>query len=177
MSKIMVVILLGSLLRAQTGQPPDVWSPLKYFVGSWEGTSNGQSGSGKVERDYQFVLGGKFLQVKNKSVYPAQAKNPKGETHEDWALFSFDRSRKKFVLRQFHAEGFVNQYLLDSKSDDNKTLVFLTESIENLPAGWKAKETYRILNDNEFTEVFELAAPGKELELYSETKFQRKSRP
>lgn len=106
-----------------------------------------------------------------------QEKNPKGETHEDWALFSFDRGRKKFLLRQFHVEGFVNQYLLDSKSEDGKTLVFITESIENIPAGWKAKETYRIVNDNEFIEVFELAAPGKEFELYSETRFKRKTRP
>jgi hypothetical protein len=178
MSKVILcAVLLCSPLLAQTGQQQDVWSPLKYFVGSWEGTAKGQAGNGKVEREYQFVLNGKFLQAKNKSTYPPQEKNPKGEVHEDWGFLSFDQGRKKFVLRQFHVEGFVNQYLLDSKSEDGKTLVFITESIENTPAGWKARETYRIVNDSEFTEVFELAAPGKDFELYSETKFKRKSRP
>lgn len=74
-------------------------------------------------------------------------------------------------------EGFVNQYISDSKSEDGKTLVFITESIENIPAGFKARETYRIVNDNEFTEVFELAEPGKAFEVYSETSFKRKGRP
>lgn len=174
---LLLVALLSASAATQTNQKPDVWAPLKFFVGAWEGPSKGQPGQGTCEREYQFALNGKFLQVKNKSTYAPQEKNPKGEVHEDWGLFSFDKSRKKFVLRQFHVEGFVIQYLLDSKSEDGKTLVFISESIENIPAGWRAKETYRIVNDNEFTEVFELAAPGKEFELYSETKFKRKGRP
>jgi hypothetical protein len=174
---LLLLALMAASAATQTNQKPDVWAPLKFFVGAWEGTSKGQPGQGTCEREYQFAFNGKFLQVKNKSTYAPQEKNPKGEVHEDWGFLSFDQGRKKFVLRQFHVEGFVNQYLLDSKSEDGKTLVFITESIENTPAGWKARETYRIVNDSEFTEVFELAAPGKDFELYSETKFKRKSRP
>src|SRR5262249_33801455 len=137
-SMIMCAQLLLALLpcaptQAQTTQQPDVWEPLKYFVGSWEGAAKGQPGNGKVEREYQFVLNGKYLQAKNKSVYPPQEKNPKGEVHEDWGLFSYDRGRKQFVLRQFHVEGFVNQYALDRAASNDKTLVFVTESIENIP--------------------------------------------
>jgi hypothetical protein len=175
MSKVILcAVLLCSPLLAQTGQQQDVWSPLKYFVGSWEGTAKGQAGNGKVEREYQFVLNGKFLQAKNKSTYPPQEKNPKGEVHEDWELFSYDRSRKQFALRQFHVEGFVNQYKLDAAASNNKTLVFVTESIENIPAGWRARESYQIVSNDEFVEVFELAAPGKEFEVYSENRFKRK---
>ena len=89
-------------------------------------------------------------------------------------LLSFDKSRKQFVLGQFHVEGFVNQYLMTSSSADGKTFVFTTESIENIPAGWRARETYRILSADEFVEEFELAAPGKDFELYSESRHQRK---
>jgi len=175
MSKVILcVVLLCSPMLAQTGQQQDVWSPLKYFVGSWEGTAKGQAGNGKVEREYQFILNGKYLQAKNKSTYPPQEKNPKGEVHEDWGLFSYDRSRKHFVLRQFHVEGFVNQYKLDTAASSNKTLVFVTESIENIPAGWRGRESYRIVSNDEFVEVFELAAPGKEFEVYSENQFKRK---
>lgn len=39
-------------------------------------------------------------------------------------MMSFDKARKKFVLRQFHGEGFVNQYVMTSSSDDGKTIVF-----------------------------------------------------
>jgi hypothetical protein len=52
---------------------------------------------------------------------------------------------------------------------------FVAESVENIPESWRASETYRILNYGEFIEVFELAGPGKEFELYSENRFKRKS--
>jgi len=54
------------------------------------------------------------------------------------------------------------------------TLVFVSESLENLPPGWRARETYKIMSDDEFIEIFELAAPGMEFELYSENNFKRK---
>ena len=38
------------------------------------------------------------------------------------------------MLRQFHIEGFVNQYKLESISADGKTIVFISEAIENIPA-------------------------------------------
>jgi len=168
------LILLPGILYAQEDKKVDVWSPLEFFVGKWEGTGTGESGIAKVEREYQFVLNEKFLQGKNKSVYEPQEKNPKGEIHEHWDFFSYDRGRKKFVLRQFHVEGFINQYVLDSLPPDGKTLVFITESIENIPSGWRARETYKIHNEDEFQEIFELAAPGKEFEVYSENHFKRK---
>jgi len=143
-------------------------------VGSWEGTSEGCSGKSKTERDYEFVFNGKFLQARNKSIFEPQEKNPKGEIHEDIGFFSYDDNRKKFVLRQFHVEGFVNQYVLHSIAEDGKTMIFVTENIENVPLGWRARETYRILNDAEFTEVFELAAPGKDFEVYTKNHLRRK---
>src|ERR1700752_1351368 len=114
---LMAMLLLPSFVTAQSGQH-DVWEPFKYFVGTWEGTGKGQPGASKIQREYKFVLNGKFLQAQNRSVYEPQAKNPKGEIHEDWGLLSFDKSRKQFVLRQFHVEGFVNQYVMTSSSAD-----------------------------------------------------------
>ncbi len=87
---------------------------------------------------------------------------------------SFDKARKTFVLRQFHVEGFVNQYVMTTSNADGKTIVFTSESIENIPAGFRARETYKILGPDEFKEVFEVAEPGKGFELYSEGHFKRK---
>lgn len=93
--------------------------------------------------------------------------------HEDIGYFSYDNGRKIFALRQFHIEGFVNQFKLDSISPDKKTIVFISESIENIPPGFKAKETYRLLSDNEIEETFEIAEPGKEFSVYSKVKLVR----
>lgn len=153
-----------------------MWTPFNFFIGSWTGSGKGQPGVSQVERTYEFILNGRFLQVKNKSIYLPQDQNPKGEVHEDIGLISYDKGRKVFVFRQFHIEGFVNQYVSEVLSPDGQTIPFVTESIENIPAGWRARETYRILNPDEFTETFELAAPGKDFEVYSKSHLKRVTR-
>ena len=87
-------------------------------------------------------------------------------------MISYDRSRKTFVLRQFHVEGFVNQYAAEPVRDG--VLSFQSEAIENIPASYRACETYTITSPDEFVERFKLAEPGKDFELYTETRFKRK---
>jgi hypothetical protein len=88
------------------------------------------------------------------------------------SMISYDATRQRFVFRQFHTEGFVNTYVQEPNTDAN-TIVFVSEAIENIPAGWRAREIYTILNNDEFTERFELAEPGGEFELYSEAHLRR----
>lgn len=84
----------------------------------------------------------------------------------------FDRSRKKLVLRQFHVEGFVNQYAEDAGTTADR-LSFTSEQIENIPPGWRARETYIKRGSDAFEEIFELAEPGKAFEVYSHARFTR----
>lgn len=165
-------LVFCSIQLAQTNSAPDNWRPVRFLVGSWEGDVSGQPGSGQSQREYKFVLNDRYLEVRNKSTYPVQPKNPKGEVHEDWGMISYDRARKRLVLRQFHVEGFVNQYAAETSADG--ILSFHSEAIENIPAGFRARETYTITGANEFIERFELAEPGKDFEVYSETRFRRK---
>ena len=174
MRRILLVILLLPLLAyAQSVPQNERWQHFKFFIGTWKGTGKGEPGVSVVEREYKIVLNNKFINVKHKSSYEPQARNPKGETHEDWGYISFDRARKVYVMRQFHVEGFVTQYYAQTITPDGKTIVFLSENLENLPAGFRARETYKILNESEFVEVFELAPPGKEFSVYSENHFKR----
>ena len=144
---LLLAVALSSTVagtRGQSAAPADTLAPLARLVGRWTGTSEGQPGKGQVERQYERVLGSKFIQVRNRSIYPPQEKNPKGETHEDIGYLSFDRARKLIVLRQFHIEGFVNQYSLEPSSTLDR-VVLVSESIENIPAGFRARETYVFL--------------------------------
>ena len=164
---------IASAQNKQSDQT-DPFKPLRPLIGKWEGDSKGQPGIGKMEREYAFVLGNRFVRVTNKAVYAPQEKNPKGETHEDLGFFGYDRATKKLSFRQFHIEGFVVQYSLESISEDARTLVFTSTAIENISPGWIARETYRFLNNDEFVETFALAGPGKEFTTYSETHFRRR---
>lgn len=152
-----------------------MWTKLNFLVGTWRGTGEGKPGVSQVERTYQFVLNGKFLEVKSQSAYSPKSPGAPGEVHQEMGLISYDTGRKAFVFRQFHLEGFVNQYVWapPAASEADPPIVFTTESIENIPAGWRARETYQVLNADEFVEVFELAAPGKDFELYSRSHLRR----
>jgi hypothetical protein len=175
MKKIFYLLLiLPSLAYSQTASHDSIWLPFKYFIGTWSGDGVSESGKGKYERTYQWIYNGTFIEIHNKSSYPPTTNNPKGEVHEDLGYFSYDKARKTFVLRQFHIEGFVNQYVLDSISPDKKIITFKTEAIENIPKGWQAKERYRIINENTIEESFELAEPGKDFSVYSKVTLLRK---
>lgn len=161
---LLLLMPLSSL--AQLTKKDSVWLPFSGFIGEWIGTGKGADGAGTYERSYRQVLNKNYIEVRNKTIYPPNEKAKSGYTHEDVGYISYDKTRKTFIFRQFHAEGFVNEYRMDSISADKKTLVFLSEAIENIPAGWRAKEVFSITNTG-IQEVFYLAAPGKEFEAYS----------
>jgi hypothetical protein len=166
---LVMVVAVCSLATAQTPSPLTALDPL---IGKWQGTQEGQPGAGTVEREYSRILRSRFIQMTNRSVYPAQEKNPKGEEHEDIGVFSNDSARKRITFRQYHVEGFVVQYAMEPIAKPG-TLVFISESIDNIPAGYRARETYHLRGPDEFDEVFELAEPGKDFTVYSRSRLKR----
>jgi len=162
-----LVVLLAAVAAAQS----DPWAPLRSFEGKWEGDTSGKPGTGTTTREYRFELNNKFMFQRDKSEYP---KDPAGKPllHEDFGVFSYDSDLKKIVWRQFHSEGMVNEYALESVSADGKSLEFVTTRIENLP-GFRAKKQYRIVSANEIEETFWLAPPGKEFATYTVAHLKR----
>ena len=170
---IALLLIAPQLSYAQLTKQDSVWLPFKHFIGTWTGTGEGVDGKGTYERSYQYALNKKYIELKNKTVYAPTKENPKGYVHEDFGVISYDKMRKTFVFRQFHIEGFFNQYVLESISADGKTIVFVTEFIENIPKGWRCRETYTLNEDNELSEAFEMAEPDKNFEPYSHASFKR----
>jgi hypothetical protein len=77
------------------------------------------------------------------------------------------------VLRQFHPEGFVNQYTVNNAESTPTKLVFDSERFENYDNAARARETYEVISADEFIETFELGEPGKPLQVYSRNHFKR----
>lgn len=169
---VILLFIIPSPGLSQNAGQDSIWTPFKFFIGSWNGKGEGDPGKGNYERTYQFIFNNKFIEINSKSTYPPTNKSPQGEVHKDIGYISYDKIRKTFVLRQFHIEGFVNQFILDSISTDGKTIVFTSEAIENIPTGWRAKEMYQI-HDGEFIETFELAPPDKDFEVYTKVTLKR----
>lgn len=53
-------------------------------------------------------------------------------------------------------------------------MVFVSAAIENIAKGFRARETYLLKSENEIEEIFELAEPDKDFEVYSKVKLVRK---
>lgn len=133
---------------------------LDFLVGDWRGTTRGKPGEGTVERSCARTLNDRFVECRTTVTYAR-------EVHVERAFYSYDKVAKKLRLRQFHGEGFVNAYV------ESEPLVFVTTEIENIPAGWRARETYEPKSADSWTERFELAGPGKEFDVYSSAVLER----
>ena len=169
---LLTILWMTAMPAVAQQATPDPFAPIAPLLGKWSGASEGQPGTGTVERDYERALRSRFIRVRNRSTYPPQEKNPKGETHDDEGFFSFDRARKRLVLRQFHVEGFVNTYVQDMDAKPG-TVSFTSEAIENIPAGWRARETYVFHGADDVEEIFELSEAGKPFTVYSRTRLKR----
>lgn len=165
-----VLALTALSAPAQTQQPADSFAPIRVFEGQWQGPSSGKPGTGTTTREYRFVLNGHFLRQHDKSVY----QTPDGKTfvHEDEGYFSYDTARKKILWMQFHSEGLVNEYAVDSISDDGKSITLVTTEIENLP-GFRAKKVYQVVSPDMIDETFWLAPPGQDFALYTTAHLKR----
>lgn len=182
LSRRTAILVLGSLAAACASAPQPATAspalhmrlqPLSRFLGRWRGTGTGESGNSTVERSYTSVLSGRFIEVRNTSTYAPQAANPKGEVHDDIGYLSFDNTRKLFVLRQFHTEGFVNQYAAKTPEFVGDELVFASEAFENIPASVKARESYVFTSPDNFEELFEIAEDGETFQAYSHNTLTR----
>jgi hypothetical protein len=171
--KRLAVPLLAILLALSAAAQSDPWAPIRIFEGKWQGEITGKPGKQLSSRQYHFELDGKFLSQRDDSVFQNDDAAAKPKTRVDFGYFSYDKFLNKIVWRQFHSEGFVNEYRLETVSADNKSLEFVTVRIENLPEGWRAKKSYRVISNDDIEETFSLAPPGKDFEVYTQAHLKR----
>ena len=106
--------------------------------------------------------------------------NGRWATLEDW--FDLQRMRDDYVPTGFKSYSAKRDVLkghpfesFERRHFSKASIVpgFTTIRIENIPAGWRAKESFRVLSPDEFVETFSLAAPWKDFAVYSETHLKR----
>jgi hypothetical protein len=169
MSKFSPLVVLFLVLSAGVASARDAkndkLAAISWLVGDWAGVSEGQPGVSASSRHAKRVHNGKFIMIEGRSVYPKQEKNKSGEVHTSTDIWSFDKQRNLIVMRQFDNLGFVSTYVQDRAASKDGRLVLVSEHLENVPKGWKARYTYSYNAPNEYHERFELDS-GKGFELY-----------
>lgn len=158
------------LARDPKGDPLSAVAPL---VGEWAGVGEGQPGISAAVRHAKRVQDKRYIMVEGRSVYPKQEKNKSGEVHTSIDLWSYDTQRKLIVMRQFDNLGFVSTYVQDRAASTGGRIVLVSEHLENVPAGWKARYTYAFPAPNEYHEIFELATNDEGFKPYVSGKYLR----
>jgi hypothetical protein len=143
---------------------PDPWTPFRFFIGRWQGRGEGNSGPFQDSADFQFVGGGRFVQVKHDLRGAPSAKNPQGDASQEFGFFSFTAARGIYELFQFRPDGSVSRYLCRKILDEGKTFIFVGVPEEGAAVGPKTKVTFKITGPQEFSLLIEVAAPDKDYE-------------
>ena len=161
MKKKFILFFTCTLIYTTSFSQTTPFDNLKFVLGAWTGTGNGYgNNTSTVVSSFNFVMNRTYVAVKNESHFKPTEKNPKGEHHIDNGFISYDRARKAVVFRQFHIEGFYNQYVLNNELSTNELLVFETEYIENFVPNGKAKWTIKKISDTEIETYFDLSTGG-----------------
>ena len=178
----MIRFLVGLLLALVTvcssaADPPSRLNPLMWLAGDWRGIGEGEPGTSASERHVEPILGGHFLRMDGRSVYPKQERNPHGEIHMQMNVWSYDAARDAIVLREFDDLGFAATYVVDKEASSDDRLVLNGEHLENVPQGWRARYTFTFAPPDEFRETLELDADGKGFAPYVSNRYLRIGAP
>lgn len=142
-------------------------NPLENFeqlIGNWKGTGTGfGNAQSEVSASYKWLMNKQYIEVKHHSEFEPTDQNLEGEIHDDQGIISFDKDRKVVVFRQYHNEGFFNEYVLNDSLSSPSSFIFETERIENFVPGGRAQFTIRVLDKNKIQTVFDVGFPGREM--------------
>jgi hypothetical protein len=157
----LVVFLSASHLSGQAvtqGEAPSEMKQLTFLAGKWEGTGSMRRGPGepaqaKVTEVATFKLQGSVLLLEGRGV----AKTPEGidmVVHDALAVISFDKAKKRFVIRTYRAGGEMLEPEIEVA--DHKIIWQFDE-----PRAGRIRFTLTVGNDGLWREIGEASRDGK----------------
>lgn len=161
-----LVLVFGASTGFAQPAGTDALAPLAPLIGDWTGVGEGEPGISAATRHAERVQDGHYIRIEGRSAYPKLEKNKAGEVHGSTDFWSYDKARKLIILRQFDNLGFVSTYVQDKAASRDGHIVLVSEHLENVPAGWKARYTYDFVGRDEYREHFELDPDGKGFRTY-----------
>lgn len=160
MARILVLLILWpSVLWSQEDAPHETMDLFSFLVGSWEGEAGNDTAQGTGQRDFSFILDGEFIHIVNRIELKSSPTDSSTWLRQDWGIMNVDNTRETLVLRQFSDDGSITRYVADSVyGEDDITIVFVMESIENVPDGTWARLIITLHGPDEFSELLERGA-------------------
>lgn len=174
-SLLSLACIIASSAIGQETKHIDQWKPFRVLIGEWVGTTDSAAdGKPNATCSFKFALGNSCIEMRARVEGTAQPGKPGTKPHEELSILTYDRSRRLYVLRQFHSEGLSQRFVHDGIPGDGGSFVFVSEAIENVPEGWRMRATYRIKDGDKFEVTLDRAPPGKDFKTYRRIEYHRK---
>ncbi len=158
---VCLIVFFPSLVWSQESAGQDNLELFRFLVGSWEGEVRSEGGAGTGQREFSIILKGEFIHIKNRIELESPQTDSSIRLREDWGIMNIDDAQETLVLRQFSDDGSITRYIADSVfGEEDVTVVFVMESIENVPDGTWAKLTITIHDPDRFSELLERGVSG-----------------
>jgi hypothetical protein len=154
---IFLCVVLASSLNIFTAasRSDDLWGPLNFLVGDWNGEGGGKPGQGPGNMSVTWDLDRQVMINKGHSEYPASKDRP-ATVHDSLMIIFKDPSGEKLRATYFDNEGHVIQYAIEA-SENPVTIRFVSDALPSTP---RFRLTY-IRRENNMDIKFEIAPPGK----------------
>ena len=174
-------IILGLLFSttiiiglAQAAEPADVWKPLRFLLGSWEGGGSGAPGEGQGVATFTLELNDNVMMRKNRTEFPPKPGEKAGLVHDDWLLIYPAASvggqppksdsipaAPRFKAVYFDNESHVINYNVTFPAENAAT--FETDPAQPGP---RIRLEYTMPAPDVARSVFSFAMPGSDFEPY-----------
>ncbi len=91
---ILIMILLtvfGNMLFSQDNN----FEKFNFLLGIWEGTGSGFGNEkSTIQSEFQLIMNGKYIEIKNNSKFEPTESKPNGENHIDWGIISYNKKSR-----------------------------------------------------------------------------------
>jgi hypothetical protein len=156
-----------AVAAASAALAEDPWAAVRPLLGSWVGS--GPAGGASVHWTFAFTEGGKFLEVRGS---PLLFAGPTARSGPDEELGRISRDASGgMAWSQFTYGGQVDRWLREASGPER--LVFLAASPESLPAGERARITFRPDGADGLVAALELAPAGQDFGPAGEVRLAR----
>ena len=168
------VLIIG---LAQAAEPADVWKPLRFLLGSWEGGGSGAPGEGHGYATFTLELDSNVMMRKNRTEFPPKPGEKSGLVHDDWLLIypvaaiqgqsqkpdssSASHPSPLFKAIYFDNEGHVINYNVAFPGENAAT--FETDPAQPGP---RIRLEYTMPSPDVARSVFSFAMPGGDFKPY-----------
>ncbi|HKE07272.1 MAG TPA: hypothetical protein VKB48_05550 [Candidatus Acidoferrum sp.] len=148
-----VGLFIGRDLRTSAKQNKALWADWDAFLGTWQGTGNGEPTQGRGEFSFAPELQGAVLVRHNFAEYPASKDRP-AYRHDDFMVIYLGADNQKPRADYWDNEGHVIHYEVELSPGK---LVFLSDPAQPGP---RYRLTYRKTGEDELKLTFEIAPPA-----------------